>query len=91
LNNFVDIYRMIITITHGIGSIKEFDIDAKTKEHLVIEYKDGDRLFVPKHDIHLVQKYVSFTKRPARFTQTGKQGMAGYPSISGKEAKALGR
>ena len=43
------------------------------KEHLVIEYKDGDKLFVPKHDIHLVQKYVSFTKRPARLHKLGSK------------------
>jgi transcription-repair coupling factor (superfamily II helicase) len=76
LNNFVDIQTgdYVVHNNHGIGrfvGVKEFDkrpnaIDRESVEHLVIEYKDGDRLFVPKHDIHLVQKYVSFTKRPAR-------------------------
>ena len=77
LNNFVDIQQgdYVVHNNHGIGrfiGIKEFD-DARTKEHLIIEYKGGDRLFVPKHDIHLVQKYVSFTKRPARLHKLGSK------------------
>jgi transcription-repair coupling factor (superfamily II helicase) len=78
LNNFVDIRQgdYVVHNHHGIGrfiGIKEFDFDARTKEHLVIEYKDGDKLFVPKQDIHLVQKYVSFTKRPTRLHKLGSK------------------
>ena len=78
LNNFVDIQQgdYVVHNNHGIGrfiGIKEFDLDRQKKEHLVIEYKDGDKLFVPKHDIHLVQKYVSFTKRPARLHKLGSK------------------
>ena len=78
LNNFVDITQgdYVVHNNHGIGrfvGIKEFDIDTQKKEHLVIEYKGGDKLFVPKHDIHLVQKYVSFTKRPARLHKLGSK------------------
>jgi transcription-repair coupling factor (superfamily II helicase) len=78
LNNFVDIQQgdYVVHNNHGIGrfiGIKEFDLDTLKKEHLIIEYKDGDRLFVPKHDIHLVQKYVSFTKRPARLHKLGSK------------------
>jgi len=78
LNNFVDIQSgdYVVHNNHGIGrfiGIKEFDVNAQKKEHLIIEYKDGDKLFVPKHDIHLVQKYVSFTKRPARMHKLGSK------------------
>jgi len=88
LNNFVDIQQgdYVVHNHHGIGrfiGIKEFDkrpnslegdtFDRESVEHLVIEYKDGDKLFVPKHDIHLVQKYVSFTKRPARVHKLGSK------------------
>jgi transcription-repair coupling factor (superfamily II helicase) len=78
LNNFVDIEQgdYVVHNNHGIGrfvGVKEFDVASQKKEHLVIEYKDGDKLFVPKHDIHLVQKYVSFTKRPARLHKLGSK------------------
>ena len=83
LNNFVDIQQgdYVVHNHHGIGrfiGIKEFDKRPSggpvvSTEHLVIEYKDGDKLFVPKHDIHLIQKYVSFTKRPTRMHKLGSK------------------
>ncbi len=78
LDNFVDIQQgdYVVHNNHGIGrfmGIREFDVHQQKKEHLVIEYKDGDKLFVPKHDIHLVQKYISFTKRPARLHKLGSK------------------
>lgn len=78
LNNFVDISQgdYVVHNNHGIGrfiGLKEFDVGLQKKEHLVIEYKDGDKLFVPKHDIHLVQKYVTFTKREARVHKLGSK------------------
>ncbi len=78
LNNFVDIAQgdYVVHNNHGIGrfiGLREFDVNDQKKEHLVIEYKDGDKLFVPKHDIHLVQKYVSFSKRPAHMHKLGSK------------------
>ena len=76
LNNFVDIEQgdYVVHNYHGIGrflGIKELDHYNQKKEHLVIEYAKGDKLFVPKHDMHLVQKYVSFTKKPPRLYKLG--------------------
>ncbi len=78
LNNFVDIEQgdYVVHHNHGIGrfiGVRHFDLNEQQKEHLIIEYKDGDKLFVPKHDIHLVQKYVSFTKRPAKMHKLGSK------------------
>src|SRR5213075_2489658 len=47
--------------TQGIGRTKE-----KESEYLLIEYRGGDKLFVPLQDFRLVQKYVGAEgKRPA--------------------------
>ncbi len=78
LNNFVDIHKgdYVVHHNHGIGrflGIKEFKVKAEDLPHLVIEYEGGDKLFVPKHDIHLVQKYVSFTKKPPRLYKLGNK------------------
>ncbi|HBG61827.1 MAG: transcription-repair coupling factor [Omnitrophica WOR_2 bacterium GWF2_38_59] len=78
LNNFVDIQKgdYVVHNNHGIGrflGIKEFDISDSKKEHLIIEYKDGDKLYVPKHDMRLVQKYVSFNKKPPRLFKLGSK------------------
>ena len=78
LNNFVDIQQgdYVVHNRHGIGrflGIQEFDVDDRKREHLIIEYEGGDKLFVPRHDIHLVQKYVSFQKKPPRLYKLGTQ------------------
>lgn len=76
LNNFVEIEEgdYVVHNNHGIGrflGFQEIKHDNKIKESLVIEYEGGDKLFVPKHDIRLVQKYVSFNKRPPRLYKLG--------------------
>ncbi len=76
LNNFVDIEKgdYVVHNNHGIGKflgIEEFNFGKIKKEHLVFEYKGGDKLFVPKSDIHLIQKYIGFTKKPPRLFKLG--------------------
>ena len=78
LHHFVDIEKgdYVVHNLHGIGKylgIKEFEVDQKAVEHFVIEYQGGDKLYVPKHDLHLVQKYVGFTKRPPRLYKLGSR------------------
>ena len=78
LNNFVDIEKgdYVVHNIHGIGKylgVKEFNLVADEIEHFVIEYQGGDKLYVPKRDLHLVQKYVGFTKKPPRLFKLGSR------------------
>ncbi len=78
LSNFVDIERgdYVVHNMHGIGKflgVKAMDIDIGQVEHFVIEYQGGDKLYVPKRDLHLVQKYVGFTKKPPRLFKLGSK------------------
>lgn len=78
LANFVDIDKgdYVVHNRHGIGrflGLKNFEIDLKNVEHFVIEYQGGERLYVPRHDLHLVQKYIGFTKRPPRLFKLGSR------------------
>lgn len=78
LTNFVDIEHgdYVVHSQHGIGKylgVKTFNISNTNKEHFVIEYDGGDKLFVPKHDLRLVQKYVSFNKKPPRLYKLGSK------------------
>lgn len=78
LNHFVDIQKgdYVVHNYHGIGRFlgtKKFELAQEEVEHFVIEYQDGDKLYVPKHDIRLVQKYVSFNKRPPRLYKLGSK------------------
>ncbi|MDP8265095.1 MAG: transcription-repair coupling factor [Candidatus Aceula lacicola] len=76
LNNFVDIEKgdYVVHNNHGVGKflgIEERAFGKEKKEHLVVEYQGGDKLFVPKSDMHLVQKYIGFTKKPPRLYKLG--------------------
>ncbi len=78
INNFVDIQKddYVVHSTHGIGKylgINRIEVNREKKDHLVIEYKGGDKLYIPKHDMHLVQKYAGFTKKPPRLYKLGSQ------------------
>ncbi|MBP9854724.1 MAG: transcription-repair coupling factor [Candidatus Omnitrophica bacterium] len=78
LTNFVDIEHgdYVVHSQHGIGKylgLKTLTVANVNKEHFVIEYDGGDRLFVPKHDLRLIQKYVSFNKKPPRLYRLGSK------------------
>lgn len=78
LNNFVNIEQgdYVVHNNHGIGrflGLEEIKVAQTPKDHFVIEYQGGDKLFVPKHDLHLIQKYVGFTKKPPRLYKLGSK------------------
>ena len=78
LNSFVDIEKgdYVVHNQHGIGrflGLQDFDVEKNPKEHFVIEYDGGDKLFVPKQDMHLIQKYVAFTKKPPHLYRLGSE------------------
>ena len=76
IDTFVDIEPSdyVVHTEHGIGKYLGLE-RLKTKEghqdHIVIEYKGGDKLYVPFDDLNKVQKYVSFTKRPPKLYRMG--------------------
>ena len=52
----------VVHTDHGIGIFRGLDmirVYGKERECLVIEYKDGDKLYVPLEKMHQVQKYSS--------------------------------
>lgn len=76
LEHFVDIERgdLVVHVTHGIGrylGMERLRTDGHAQDQLVIEYADGDRLYVPAEESHLVQKYVGFEGRPPRLYKLG--------------------
>ena len=78
LNSFVDIQRgdYVVHNHHGIGrflGVSRIEVNKVQRDLLVIEYAKNDKLFIPQHDITLVQKYVSFHKRPPRLHKLGSK------------------
>ncbi len=51
----------VVHENHGIGKyegVEQLDIQGIKKDYLNIRYKDGDKLFVPIDQMHLIQKYI---------------------------------
>ncbi len=76
LSHFVDVQEgdYVVHHHHGIGKflgMEEITLGKEKKEHFIVEYAHGDKLFVPKNDIHLVQKYLGFTKKPPKIYRLG--------------------
>ncbi len=71
LESFIDLRLndYVVHVDYGIGIFRGFEkIDFKgaKRDHMVIEYAGEDRLYVPIEEMHLIQRYVGFEKRPPR-------------------------
>ena len=78
LNSFKDLAvgEWVVHVEHGIGvyrGITELRIGEHTKDFLLIEYQDGDKLYVPIDDLHLVQKFIGGEKHKPKIDKLGAQ------------------
>ncbi|MCM8792061.1 MAG: transcription-repair coupling factor [Candidatus Omnitrophica bacterium] len=77
LDNLLDleIGDYVVHIHHGIGrflGIDKINIENQYKEHLIIEYEAGEKLYVPIDQIHLVQKYFCLGRsKPRKLSRLG--------------------
>ncbi len=76
IDSFVDIEPgdRVVHVEHGIGiyrGLERHRIDRRIIDHIVIEYAKKDFLHVPFNDLHLIQKYIGFEKRPVIHTLGG--------------------
>src|SRR3990167_1239629 len=56
----------LVHLDHGIGRYvgrARISGSRGTQDALIVEYADGDRLYVPMDQLHIVQKYVAFGAR----------------------------
>ena len=78
LGSFIDIQLNdhVVHVDHGIGIFRGFEkINFKGTEldHIVIEYAEGDKLYAPLEEMHLIQKYLGFEKRPPKLHRLGSK------------------
>ncbi|HBE43994.1 MAG TPA: transcription-repair coupling factor [Deltaproteobacteria bacterium] len=76
LNSFKDLAvgEWVVHIDHGIGiyqGITELEIGGYKKDFLLIEYQDGDRLYVPVENLHLVQKFIGSERYKPKIDRLG--------------------
>lgn len=76
IESFLDLKEgdLVVHLTHGIGrfcGMQVLDREGGQEEHLVLEYRDRVKIFVPASLINLVQKYVGATKSRPTLSKVG--------------------
>lgn len=71
IDSFVDIEPgdFVVHIDYGIGKylgMQRMRHEGRMDDFFVLEYKGGDRLYVKGDDLHKLQRYISFHKKPPR-------------------------
>lgn len=78
----------IVHKEHGIGlyqGLLHMTIDGSENDYLVIEYKEGDKLYLPVYRMNLVQRYTGAEKAP----RIDKMGGASWAKIKDKSEKII--
>ncbi len=78
IESFLDLKEgdYVVHINHGIGTFRGIERMAAggvERDFLLIEYADGDKLYVSLDQITLVQKYIGFDGRTPRIDSLGKK------------------
>ncbi len=76
IDSFVDLREgdLVVHVTHGIGryrGMKLLEKGDQVEEHLVLEFQETTKLYVPASKIGLVQKYVGGAKSRPRLAKLG--------------------
>ena len=61
----------VVHTKYGIGifkGIKKLKVIDKEDYYFEIEYENKDKIYVPKEEAHLIQKYISFSNKPPKIT-----------------------
>ncbi|MDD5746250.1 MAG: CarD family transcriptional regulator, partial [Candidatus Omnitrophica bacterium] len=74
INNFEELEKndFVVHIDHGIGKYLGITV-LKGKKNIALEYADGDKLYVPLAQKHLLQKYIGFSGHPPRLHKLGSK------------------
>ena len=94
LSSFVDLKTgdYVVHNQYGIGKFLGFQqmkTQGKPKDHLVIEYERGEKLFVPTESMHLVQKYIAFHIRKPKLYRLGSKEWQGIKERTRKGIQKL--
>ena len=79
IDSFLDLAEgdLVVHVSHGIAryrGMQVLDKNGKQEEYLLLEFKDGVRVYVPASKIDLVQKYVGGAKTDPELSKVGGTG-----------------
>lgn len=95
IDNFLDMElgEYVVHVNHGIGrylGIKKIKSGGKYLDHMLIEYADGDKLYVPAGEMHLVNKYIAFLgRRPLKLSKLGTKTWQGIKNRTKKSIVSM--
>jgi len=84
----------VVHIDYGIGiykGLKRLDIQGVSNDYLLLEYLEGDKLYVPVDRINLIQKYVGFEDRGPRQDRLGGSSWKRLKRKVGKSIEEMAR
>ncbi len=76
LDSFLDLAEddLVVHVSHGIAryrGMQVLDKNGHAEEHLILEFREGVRVYVPASKIDLVQKYVGGAKTDPELSKLG--------------------
>jgi transcription-repair coupling factor len=76
IDSFLDlaIGDLVVHLSHGIARFRGMEVQKKgdlTEEHLVLQFADELKMYVPTSLIHLVQKYIGGAKAAPELSKVG--------------------
>jgi transcription-repair coupling factor (superfamily II helicase) len=79
IDTFLDLAEgdLVVHLTQGIArfrGMKVLDKAGQAEEHLILEFREGVRVYVPASKIELVQKYVGGAKSDPELSKVGGTG-----------------
>jgi transcription-repair coupling factor (superfamily II helicase) len=69
----------VVHVDHGIGlyrGLKKLPVDHCQRDFMLLEYAEGDKLYLPLERLHLVQKYMGGGEEQLRLNKLGTQEWA---------------
>ena len=79
----------VVHENHGIGiylGLEKIQVEGVQRDYLNIKYAQGDRLFIPTDQMHLIQPYIGAENRPPKLN---KLGGSEWKRAKGRVKKAI--
>lgn len=90
IESFLDLKEKdyVVHVNHGVGrflALERVTAAGRERDFLVLEYADGDRLFVPLDQISMVQKYIAPVEKP----RLDSLGRASFKKVRARVAEKI--
>jgi transcription-repair coupling factor (superfamily II helicase) len=76
IDSFLDLTEgdLVVHVSHGIAryrGMQVLDKNGRSEEHLILEFREGTRVYVPASKIDLVQKYIGGARTEPELSKLG--------------------